>query len=584
MNDIFETLSGGCSFRGEGSRRSGALFSPSLNRGLNARNAIVASSSPSTRRRAHSGADPLDFFAEASAPPAAKAGSSSSGSKKAKKKRKRKRANKVAEARAVPEVDGVAEAEKNDPRQARIRAEEVAQFRAKLKIKVTGSLVSDPFETFHCMLNAEWAQVGHEASCRTTGKLILSNIEEMEYKEPTPVQMQSIPCLLGGRDVLVCAPTGSGKTAAFLIPLIMKLRVPRKNHGLRALVISPTRELAVQIMREFERLSQGKKFRARVLKKSTAQALLASGSQTFSTDFMVCTPMRLVTMIKEGSAKLSTVETLVLDEADKLFEMGFLEQVDEIIAACGADGSGVQRAMFSATIPPKIEELASSVLRDPVHIRVGAVNAGASTISQKLVFVGQEEGKLLAFRQLVQEGKLKPPAIVFVQSKERAKDLYAELVYDGINVDAIHAERTQAKRDAIVRRFRSGELWVLIATDLMGRGVDFKGVNMVINYDFPQSAVSYIHRIGRTGRAGHKGEAVTMFTIDDLERLRTIANVMRASGCEVPEWMLKMKKQSRRKLKEQVKRPPKRKRILNVSRYDRRKQQRGKKPPKKSEA
>lgn len=221
----------------------------------------------------------------------------------------------------------------------------------------------------------------------------------------------------------------------------------------------------------------------------------------------------------------------------------------------------VQRALFSATLPPAVEDLAATVLRDPVKVVIGTPNAGASTIDQRLVFVGRwaavwigrqgsvrglwltwampvscvvgrEEGKLLAMRQLIAEG-LRPPVLVFLQSKERAKELFHELVYDGINVDVIHAERTQEQRDAVIRQFRSGEIWVLICTDLMARGIDFKGVNMVINYDLPQSAVSYIHRIGRTGRAGRRGLAVTFFTEADMEALRSIANVVKLSGCEV---------------------------------------------------
>lgn len=144
----------------------------------------------------------------------------------------------------------------------------------------------------------------------------------------------------------------------------------------------------------------------------------------------------------------------------------------------------------------------------------------------------REEGKLLAMRQLIAEG-LRPPVLVFLQSKDRAKELFHELVYDGINVDVIHAERTQEQRDAVIRKFRAGEIWVLICTDLMARGIDFKGVNMVINYDLPQSAVSYIHRIGRTGRAGRRGLSVTFFTEADMDSLRSVANVMRLSGCEV---------------------------------------------------
>ena len=198
------------------------------------------------------------------------------------------------------------------------------------------------------------------------------------------------------------------------------------------------------------------------------------------------------------------------------------------------------RALFSATLGPFVLELASGFLRDAVHVTVGKENTGASSIDQKLTFCGSEEGKLLAMRQLIQQG-LRPPVLLFVQSVDRAKALFRELVFDGINVEAIHADKTQAQREDIIRQFRIGDIWVLICTDLMARGVDFKGVQMVINYDLPQSAVSYIHRIGRTGRAGKKGTAVTFFTEDDLPRLRSIANVVRQSGCAVPDWMLSIK-------------------------------------------
>jgi ATP-dependent RNA helicase DDX52/ROK1 len=216
----------------------------------------------------------------------------------------------------------------------------------------------------------------------------------------------------------------------------------------------------------------------------------------------------------------------------------FLTQIDEILAACTA--SGIQRCLFSATLSQIVLDLAATFLQEPVHITIGTTNAGASTIDQKLVFVGREEGKLLGIRQLIQEG-LRPPVLVFVQSKERAKALLKELIYDGINVDSIHSDRTPQQREKVIEGFRRGDVWVLICTDLMARGVDFKGVQMVVNYDLPQTAVAYIHRIGRTGRAGHTGKAVTFFTEADVPRLRSIANVMKLSGCDVPEWMLSIK-------------------------------------------
>jgi ATP-dependent RNA helicase DDX52/ROK1 len=253
---------------------------------------------------------------------------------------------------------------------------------------------------------------------------------------------------------------------------------------------------------------------------------------------MVCTPLRLVLLLRKGALTLASLEYLVLDEADKLLELGFLEQCDEVLAAC--DGATVQRCLFSATMPPAVEDLVHSVLRQPVKVVVGEKNAAADTVDQSLVFCGREDGKLVALRQMVREG-LRPPVLIFVQSVERAMQLFHALVYDGLRVDVLHAERTAAQREATVSKFRAGQVWVLIATELVARGMDFKGVSLVINYDFPQTTTSYIHRIGRTGRAGRAGKAVTFFTEADVEQLRSIANVMKASGCPVADWMLKLK-------------------------------------------
>ena len=181
--------------------------------------------------------------------------------------------------------------------------------------------------------------------------------------------------------------------------------------------------------------------------------------------------------------------------------------------------------MLSATLGHEVEQWCRLNLDNMVKVRVGAANSATETIDQKLVYCGTEAGKLLAFRNIVKAG-LQPPVLVFVQTKERASELFKELLYDGINVDVIHSERSEQQRENTVRAFRSGGIWVLICTELMGRGIDFKGVNLVINYDFPPSAVSYIHRIGRTGRAGKSGQAVTFFTEQDRTILRTIAQVV----------------------------------------------------------
>ena len=266
-----------------------------------------------------------------------------------------------------------------------------------------------------------------------------------------------------------------------------------------------------------------------LLTKATAATVVSQiKSNSLKQDLLVATPLRLVHLIQDHKVDLSLyvslesfksqvtsyrIETICLDEADRLFDMGFVEQIDEIMAACS--NKDIQRAMFSATMLQGVEDMAKSVLRDPVRISIGVKNAGADTIEQKLVFVGREEGKLLAIKQLIYDG-FKPPALIFVQNKERAQELYDELIFDGINVGVIHSDRTKQQRDDTIKAFRLGQVWVLIATDIMSRGMDFKGVNLVINYDFPQSAVSYIHRIGRTGRAGRQGQAITLYTEYDM--------------------------------------------------------------------
>ncbi|KAL7554208.1 hypothetical protein ACHAWF_017620, partial [Thalassiosira exigua] len=395
---------------------------------------------------------------------------------------------------------------------------------------------------------------------------------------------------------------------------------------IRAILLAPSRELASQLHREVLRLSANipGKFHCVLLSKSNAG--LAASNQLGGKgglDCMVATPLRLVECLERGM-KLRGVRLIVLDEADRLLDASdgaggekrkeekqqdagsdvseeedaeeegeqisngkqpqqsgssqsrtFLQQIDSILANLP---SSATRALFSATLGPSVRHFSESILRSPVDITTGihagiggnsAAGGASEHIRQELKFVGREEGKLLAVRQLVAEG-IHPPVLIFLQSKERAQALFGELLYDGIRVDVIHAGRSHASREASVQKFRRGETWVLICTDLVARGVDFKAVNLVINYDLPQDGVTYVHRIGRTGRAGRAGRAITFFTEADFDGLRTIANVMRLSGCEVPEWMLTMKRSTRGEG------APQRAGIDTTPRYDRRKKRRRK--------
>jgi len=433
--------------------------------------------------------------------------------------------------------------------------EKINIFRKENQIHVYGSDIPDPIKEFND-LNRRF----------NVSKQIMNNVTTNSYTSPTPIQMQAIPIMLQNRELLACAPTGSGKTLAFILPLLCQLK-ESKAEGFRALVVSPTRELAQQIYREFVRLNETLGFRIHLLSKATSNNFNTSSKH--KSDILICTPNRLVHLLKEEPSGISlhNVEWLILDEGDKLFEQGeggFREQVALIYQAC--DNPSIKRALFSATLANNVEEWCKLHLDNVVRVTVGIKNSATKTIDQELLFVGQESGKLLAIRQTIQRGGFHPPVLVFVQSKERAKELFNELIYDGMNVDVIHSDRTQAQRENVVKSFRSGKTWILISTELMGRGIDFKGVNMVINYDFPPTAVSYIHRIGRTGRAGRQGKAITMFTEEDIPNLRSIANVMKASGCEIPEWMLSIPKQDRRRKTSKV--PLQREHIKTVTKYD----------------
>eukprot|EP00198_Chlamydomonas_reinhardtii_P008439 XP_001697776.1 predicted protein [Chlamydomonas reinhardtii] len=336
----------------------------------------------------------------------------------------------------------------NDPH------EEANLIRKALRIKATGTDVPAPLKSF-----------AELASRYKVGRRLLAALRAAGFTAPTPIQRQAIPALLEGRELLAVAPTGSGKTLAFLVPLLARLKSLRAAaqasgqaeqwpNAVKALVVSPTHELAAQQARVLKLLLPGSGLRACLLCKATAAG----------TDF---------------------------------------SKVDALLAA--AQHPDVSRALFSATLPERVEDLARSVQQQPLRITVGMKNAATSSVNQKLHFVGREAGKLLALRQALADGGLKPPVLVFVGSKERAKALHRELLYDGVHVDSITAGQPQAARNAAIDNFRAGKTWVLIATDLIGRGMDFVGINTVINYDFPRTTADYVHRIGRTGRAGHTG-------------------------------------------------------------------------------
>ncbi|KAI4364267.1 hypothetical protein MLD38_020383 [Melastoma candidum] len=409
------------------------------------------------------------------------------------------------------------------------KLERDAVMRKKFNVHVSGSDIPSPLQDF--------TELRTRFRCKS---YLLRNIAELGFSEPTPIQRQAIPVLLSGRECFACAPTGSGKTLSFVCPILIKLKRASKD-GIRAVILCPTKELAAQTTRECRKLTRGSKFRTKLMNK----ALLRNPDLSkLHGDILISTPLRLRLAIKKRKMDLSKVEYLVLDESDKLFELGLLKQIDSIVKACS--NPSIIRSLFSATLPDFVEDLARTIMHDAVRVIVGRKNTANESVKQKLVFAGSEEGKLLALRQSFSES-LNPPVLIFVQSKERAKELYGELALDNIRASVIHSDLSQIQREDAVDDFRAGKTWVLIATDVIARGMDFKGVNCVINYDFPDSAAAYIHRIGRSGRAGRNGEAITFYTEEDIPLLRNVANMMVASGCEVPSWIMTLPKRKWRK-------------------------------------
>ncbi|GET91388.1 ATP-dependent RNA helicase-like protein, putative [Leishmania tarentolae] len=368
---------------------------------------------------------------------------------------------------------------------------------------------------------------------------VVDNLFARHHKVPTPIQMQAISSLIHHRDVLACAPTGSGKTIAFLVPLFALLKAPDASCGVRALVVTPTAELAQQIEREAFFLMKGQRWK-----------FVQHGQTTKNKDIFIATPGRIVSLLEQKLLDLSKVQYLVFDEGDRLWDSktDFLAVIDKILTACTRTDKVV--SLFTATLSEKVETAARSVMgADPVRIIVHGRRSANTHVKQRLVFCGNELGKVVAMRNLVREG-ITPPVLVFVQSVERSKELYEEIRAEGLHMAIMHAKMTVEQREETVLQLRLGKIWVLVTTELLARGIDFKNVGTVINFDFPATVDSYIHRVGRTGRAGKEGTAITFFTEDDKERLPPIAKVMQDSGNAVEDWILNIKvdRSTRRRL------------------------------------
>jgi len=353
---------------------------------------------------------------------------------------------------------------------------------------------------------------------------LLKSLSEEGYATPTPIQSKAIPHVLAGRDVFGCAQTGTGKTAAFALPLIDLLRAaPRKPEPrrCRVLVLAPTRELAAQIHESFQAYGRHSKLRAAVIYGGVGQQRQAQ-AMMHGVDVLVATPGRLLDLVGQRLVDIRAVEFLVLDEADRMLDMGFIHDVRKIVGQIPRDR---QTLFFSATLPAEVRDLADSMLRNPLEVRTAPRSTPAETVSQSVVFVTKREKKALLVKLLREEATGR--VIVFARTKHGADKLHRDLEKAGIDAAAIHGNKSQAQREKALAAFKSPRPPVLVATDIAARGIDVDDVAHVVNYELPHEPETYVHRIGRTGRAGQSGAAVSFCDAEERSRLAAIERLLR---------------------------------------------------------
>ncbi len=357
---------------------------------------------------------------------------------------------------------------------------------------------------------------------------ILKALESRGYTHPTPIQEQSIPHLLAGKDLLGCAQTGTGKTASFAIPILQGLyaegpRPKGQKAKIRALVVSPTRELASQIAASFTAYGKHTKLYNTVVfggvKQGTQVQALRRG-----VDILVATPGRLLDLMNQGFISLRDVRYFVLDEADHMLDMGFIHDIRRIIAALP---SKRQSLFFSATMPSAIVELANAILTDPVSVTIKAAQPTAERVKQSVYFVAKKDKSKLLLNLLEDENMDMESTLVFSRTKHGADKIVKILRREGHKAEAIHGNKTQSARQKALGNFKRGKTNILVATDIAARGIDVSDLSHVVNYDLPNVPETYIHRIGRTGRAGASGIALSFCNGEERSYLRDIQKLIK---------------------------------------------------------
>jgi len=358
---------------------------------------------------------------------------------------------------------------------------------------------------------------------------ILKAVLEQGYETPTPIQAQAIPAVLEGHDLLAGAQTGTGKTAAFTLPLLHKLTMSRSSenkfgvYGIRALVLTPTRELAAQVEESVRTYGKYLQLKSAVIFGGVGMNPQISQLKT-GVDILVATPGRLLDLQQQGFLDLSTVQVLVLDEADRMLDMGFIHDVKKVLALVPQQK---QSLLFSATFSDEIRELANNLLRNPKSIQVTPSNTTVQRITQVVHPVGRGKKKAL-LAHIIQENNWSQ-VLVFTRTKFGANNVADFLIKQGITAMALHGNKSQTARTQALAGFKSGDIRALVATDIAARGIDIDDLPHVVNYEIPNISEDYVHRIGRTGRAGASGEAISLVSLDEEGFMRDIESFTRQS-------------------------------------------------------
>jgi ATP-dependent RNA helicase RhlE len=352
---------------------------------------------------------------------------------------------------------------------------------------------------------------------------LLRTIREKQFSHPTPIQNLAIPPALAGKDVLGCAQTGTGKTAAFALPILQQLasmNAPRGWRPIRSLILAPTRELAAQIGEAFVEFGRGGPLRHAVIFGGVNQRPQCAALRR-GVDVLVATPGRLLDLIGQGQLKLDQVEILVLDEADRMLDMGFMPDIKRVVAMIPAQR---QTMLFSATMPAEITRLARTLQREPVRVSVAPETPAADTVDQAVHHVPKTD-KVALLQSILAEGEI-AKAIVFTRTKHGADKVARKLEQAAITAAAMHSGKSQNQRLRTLEQFRKGRLRVLVASDIAARGLDVTDISHVFNFDMPAEAETYVHRIGRTGRAGLSGQAISFCSAEERPLLNQIERLL----------------------------------------------------------